>query len=81
MDEIEQLVNEYNANEQAQRERLIRLLDLLRARTGPRRVEFSSNGDSWGTNQFNLDLRSVAIAATVDKHIRLITSVSSGDPA
>lgn len=61
MAEIEQLIEEYNAVEAEQRERLIRLYGLIDARTGYRRVGFSdftwSNCWGWPAETYEEALR------------------------
>jgi hypothetical protein len=80
MDEITQLVNEYNAAEAAQEERLTRLYDLLDARKGYRKVDFGG-GHVWSNAWGRGDRRDLAQQAFIDVMVRPITEIVTGEAA
>lgn len=74
MDELEQLVEAYNQAENDQRQRLIRIWNILKGRKDYREVRFGQ--DLWN-NCWELDER-LATQELVDKKIRLITGYDPG---
>lgn len=81
MDELNQLVKEYNAAESQQEARLRRIFELLAARKDYRRVQFGSGAnpgvDAW-SNCFDNTLPG-AIDNLVLRNLRWITDVSTGN--
>ena len=78
MEEINTLVEEYNAAEIEQKERLIQLYDLLEARKGYRHVKFSGSGQ-WSNAWGRTARRDLALQSFIDPMVELIEEVKAGE--
>ena len=79
--EIEALIGEYNAVEQAQEDRLVAIFRAMRddLTGGNRRLNFSS-GDSWGPNQLHKgDEERISLPAIVTRMSRFVERFHLGE--
>ncbi len=72
-DELKQLIEAYNAAENAQDERLTTIFRAMRDRAGSGRYIRFGNGDTWGVNQFQPIDERFSLPNTVGRLLAFIT--------
>lgn len=76
--EIQALIDEYNAAEEAQQARLVTLYREMRDRNGSLRHIAFSDGTRWTTNAFQPAPEALSLPRFVGEKVRMITSVDLG---
>ena len=78
-DDIRQLVEEYNAVEIEQQERLTSLFRALRDRHGSTRFVQFGNKRKWGTNEFVPMEERFSLPAHVHSMVEIVTDFDAGE--